>query len=99
EIASLLAEDVALTVRERVLDYADHLARREQNSSSHRATIEKLPVGYRLRCSVSDRNCEIFALEVLLPTMADAHDAKEIFLDDAEELVRINLECLTGGQL
>lgn len=100
ETAALLASDVALTVRERVVRQALVYARRSSNKNANRAEIFKLDNGsYKLRCSVSDKDGEIFSLELLAPTMADAQKMRDGFADNAEAIVRQSYALLTGGPL
>lgn len=98
EIASLLADDVALTVRERVLDYASAIAKRESNMSSCRAEITRSDAGWQLRGSVSDSSGQLFALEAMFPSVDAAQRARDRFLDNAEEIVLVNFDLLTGGE-
>lgn len=96
EIAALLADDVALTVRERVLDYALVIAKRESVKQSCRATIARSSKGWKLRGAVNDSSGEMFALEAVFPTMDAAQAARDSFLDNAENIVLINFDLLRG---
>ena len=96
EIASLLAADVALTVRERVLSYAQVIERREVNMQSCRALITRCEKGWKLRGTVSDSSGEIFAVEAVFPSVESAQRARDRFLDNAEDIVMNSLETLAG---
>ena len=95
EIASLLADDVALTVRERVLGYAQVIAKREVNMQSCRAYISRTDKGWKLRGTVSDSNGEIFALEAVFPSVESAQRARDRFLDNAEDIVMHSFNALS----
>ncbi|MDO4566223.1 MAG: DUF4364 family protein [Oscillospiraceae bacterium] len=95
-IASLLASDVALTVRERVLDYAKLICRRELALQSCKVELTQLENGWRFHGAVSDRGGEFFALEAVLPSVEAAREARDNFLDRAEEIILANLNFLTG---
>lgn len=97
-IAELLSSDVALTVRERVLVYADVIARRESNSQSCTAEIERLAKGWRMRGVVKDNEGEIFAIEATFSELGMAQRAKNCFLDNVEKLVLENFSLLTDSE-
>ncbi|MEG2258822.1 MAG: DUF4364 family protein, partial [Oscillospiraceae bacterium] len=99
EIAALLSEDVALTVRERVVQQALVLARRSSRQNFNKSEITKLDNGYLLRCSVSDKDSEIFALELIAPTKADAQLMRDNFTDRAEDIVSSIYTMLMDQQL
>lgn len=89
EAAALLSSDVALTVRERVVKQALIYARRSSNQNANQARISKLEGGgYRLHCSVSDKEGEIFALDLLAPTLSDAQRMRDYFLDNAATVMQ-----------
>ncbi len=98
ETAKLLCNDVAATVRERVVNRAVALARRENNKQISETSITQQPGGWKLRCALCDRGAELYALEALFPTKTDAQNARERYYDNAEELMRMTLEILTGEQ-
>ncbi len=100
ETAALLANDVALTVRERVVQQALIYARRSATEGANRTEITRLDNGgYRLRCSVSDKDGEVFALELLAPTMTDAQRLRDGFADNAEAVLRETYALLSGKPL
>lgn len=96
EIASLLADDVALTVRERVLSYAQVIAKREVNMQSCRAFISRTEKGWKLRGTVSDSSGEMFAIEAVFPSVESAQRARDRFLDNAEDIVMNSFDVLAG---
>ncbi len=99
ETAELLASDVALTVRERAVQQARILARRSSPQNAARTELSRLEAGgYRLRCTLNDKEGEVFALELLAPAMPQAKRMQEVFSDNAEEIVRALYSRLTGGE-
>lgn len=100
ETSELLSSDIALTVRERATRQARILARRSSPQNATTADITKLETGgYRLRCALNDRDGEVFALELLAPTLDEAKRMQTQFADSTEDVVRGVYALLTGGKV
>ena len=96
EIAATLAEDLPLTVCERILTSANKLARKTRNSASHKAVITENEKGYTVRCTVNDSSgTELFAVEIDASTQSIAQRIRDNFVAKAEDIMRYCITSLT----
>ncbi len=99
-IATELYSDLPATVRERVTDKAFSLHIRSKKEKHHRVDIIKRDNAYFAVCKLCESNgTEVFSVSITVPTMAMAKTVRERFVDNAEEIVRLNMRLLTGESL
>ncbi|NLC79504.1 MAG: DUF4364 family protein [Ruminococcaceae bacterium] len=99
-IAAELYSDLPATVRERVTDKAFALHNHSKKEKHHRVDIIKRDDAYFAVCKLCESNgTEVFSVSITVPTKAVAQTVRERFVDNAEEIVRLNMRLLTGESL
>ncbi|MGI5887860.1 MAG: DUF4364 family protein [Oscillospiraceae bacterium] len=88
QIADTLYNDVPYTVKEKILDRAKDLYRKQINTDQHKVEIIEKDDGYLVRGTISDFGNEIFGIEVYAPNKLHAENIKQNFIDKGEEIMK-----------
>ena len=99
-IARELVADVPASVRDLVTDKASELHNRSNKEKHHRVDIIKRDGDYFAICKLCESDgTEIFSVSLSVPNKTFAQLVRDRFVDNAEDIVRTNMEMLTGEKL
>ena len=97
-IATQLEDTLAPTVRERAVECALSLLKREQIESDNKVTIEKCDNGYTVTCRISGGDMELLSFSLYVPDVNQARLIRKNFYKNPDMFYEVMIAMLTRNK-
>jgi len=97
-IATQLEDTLAPTVKERAIECALSLLKREQIESNNKVTISKAENGYTVTCRISGGDMELLSFSLYVPDINQARLIRKNFYKDPDMFYSVMIAMLTRNK-
>lgn len=97
-IATQLEDTLAPTVKERAIECALSLLKREQVESDNKVTIEKRDNGYTVTCRISGGDMELLSFSLYVPDVNQARLIRKNFYKNPDMFYSVMIAMLTRNK-
>ena len=97
-IATQLEDTLAPTVKERAIECALSLLKREQIESNNKVTISKAENGYTVTCRISGGDMELLSFSLYVPDKQQARILRKNFYKDPDLYYSVMIAMLTRNK-
>ena len=97
-IATQLEDTLAPTVKERAIECALSLLKREQIESNNKVTISKAENGYTVTCRISGGDMELLRFSLYVPDINQARLIRKNFYKDPDMFYSVMIAMLTRNK-
>ncbi len=97
-IATQLEDTLAPTVKERAIECALSLLKREQIESENKVTIEKAEKGYNVTCRISGGDMELLSFTLYVPDITQARLIRKNFHKNPDMFYSVMIAMLTRNK-
>ncbi|MBQ9247768.1 MAG: DUF4364 family protein [Ruminococcus sp.] len=97
-IATQLEDTLAPTVKERAIECALSLLKREQIESTNKVSIEKAENGYTVTCRISGGDMELLSFSLYVPDINQARLIRKNFYKDPDMFYSVMIAMLTRNK-
>lgn len=97
-IATQLEDTLAPTVKERAIECALSLLKREQIESNNKVTISKAENGYTVTCRISGGDMDLLSFTVYVPDIAQARRIRKNFYKNPDMFYDVMIAMLTRNK-
>ncbi len=97
-IATQIEDTLAPTVKERAIECALSLLKREQIESNNKVTISKAENGYTVTCRISGGDMELLSFSLYVPDINQARLIRKNFYKDPDMFYSVMIAMLTRNK-
>lgn len=97
-VSEQLEDNLPLTVKERAYECALNLLEQEKNEKENKVSIEKLPNGYNVTCSISGGDMDLMKISLYVADSDQAKTVKKNFYKNPQHFYKVMLAVMTRNK-